>query len=63
MTARVLRVVHARYGTGWWQRLLDPGQCLVSFDADNGIERRVLVRDLGPEREGTHGDEMVGARV
>jgi hypothetical protein len=48
-TNAVLRVRHARYGRGWWQRLLEPGHVSITFDCDNGVERRVLIRDLAPE--------------
>lgn len=57
MTATAIRIVHANrlisYGPGWFQRLIAPaGHARVRFDIDGGVERRVLVRDLEPERDG-----------
>jgi hypothetical protein len=53
MRATALRVRHRLYGAGWWQSLREPGHACVAFDgtADYAAgERRVLVRDLEPER-------------
>lgn len=49
---RTFRVVHAIYGSGWFSHVLEtPGHARVQFDIDGDIERRVLVRDLAPERD------------
>lgn len=52
MNARVLRVRHAVFGLGWWQRLTGDGRAWVAFDgaeAHIGGDRCVLIRDLAPE--------------
>lgn len=44
------RIRHNLYGPGTFVRLLEtPGHARVAFDIDDGIERRVLTRDLTPE--------------
>lgn len=49
--AATIRVAHPIYGPGWFHHLLpEPGHARVQFDIDGSIKRRVLVRDLAPER-------------
>lgn len=46
-----IRIRHPFYGPGWFHHLLEtPGHARAQFDIDDGVERRVLVRDLAPER-------------
>ena len=48
-------VVHRVYGPGCFVRLLAPnGHARCRFDIDDGVERRVLVRDLAPVRVEDH---------
>jgi hypothetical protein len=51
--APTVAVVHRIYGPGEFLRMLAPkGHARCRFDIDDGVERRVLVRDLAPVRAG-----------
>lgn len=59
-----IRIRHPFYGPGFFQHLLpEAGHARALFDIDDGVERRVLVRDLVPMPAGMPASVDAGAKV